>query len=134
MIAGPVAASFNATATLLEPGKLPDPGFPSKPHSDGRAGAGSMTVMNSEFADLALGVVDGPIGPQLGGHSAPAAQWVLLNNQFQAAAQRNWSVAALVLAGFNATPGHAGPPRPIMLDGTAAAAAPRSQLLFGPGW
>ena len=90
--------------------------------------------MRSQLADMPLGVPDGPIGPRPGGHPSPAAQWVLLDTHFEAAAQEEWDRAALVLVGYNATPNRAGPPRVVVLDDAPASRTPASQLLFGPGW
>ena len=48
--------------------------------------------------------------------------------------QCNWSKAALVLDGYNATRGKPGPPRVVLLDDSPASQQPQSQLLFGPAW
>ena len=122
----------NTSATLFEPGKLPDK--PGGPHYDGRAGTGTVTVMRSYMANMSLGVPDGPIGPRNGVHPSPAAQWVFLDTRFESAAQDAWNRAAMVLVGYNSTQNKAGPPRVVALDDTPSSTYPTSQLLFGPGW
>jgi hypothetical protein len=114
----------NASATLFSPGKLPDA-------RDKRSGSTSMIMMGNLFGAMPGGVgVGGPLSASSAGHPTPAAQWYMLNNNFEdEAADSSWSKTATVLVGEGVNSTQA-----IVLVEAAASKSPQSQLLFGSGW
>ena len=116
---GPAA---NASATLFTPGKLPDA-------RDPRSGGSSMMLMGNTIAMPGGGLgVAGPLGPFVGVHSAPAAQWRLINNRFNDPGLASWNKAAIVLVGVGVNSSET-----IVLADSPSSDAPASQLLYVGG-
>jgi hypothetical protein len=113
----------NASATLFGPGA-----------------SGPMVLMNTQTPDMPWGLVQTPRGPLPGNPSTlepplPAAQWMLLNNRFGAAAQSGWNKVGLVVSGpASSTATDLAGSTTVVLAGDDSEAAPRSQFLWGPSW
>jgi hypothetical protein len=115
----------------------------------GPGASGPMVMMNSQAPDMPWGPVQTPRGPAPGNpHTLappmPAAQWVLLNNRFGAAAQSAWNKVGLVITGPSSvtaavlgrstTATATATATTVVLAESDSEAAPRSQFLWGPTW
>jgi hypothetical protein len=119
------AAGSNASATLLQPGKMPDP-------RDPRFGTPTLTMVGCDIqAPLPMGA-SGPLGPDIGGHPFPSQQWRLFGNRFAAGGpSANLSKAAVVLVGPIVP---TNPATTVVFASEEVTSTPQSQLLFGSGW